>query len=84
MNTKIYSRAHKLSSNNKTLLSNSNYCGCFYCLKIFDFYEVKEWIKDSKDYSAICPYCSIDSVIPDNLNYNLTEEFLEKMNEVWF
>lgn len=81
---KIYSKAHKLSSNNKTLILNSEYCGCFYCIKIFNYNDIDEWILGSVDDTALCPYCQVDSVIPSSQLYQLDILFLEKMYEVWF
>lgn len=81
---KIYSKAHRLSSNNKTLLMNSEYCGCFYCIKIFNYYDINEWRTDSIDKTALCPHCQVDSVIPKSPLYQLDILFLEKMYKVWF
>ena len=80
--------AHKFSSNHKPELEKDSVCGCFYCLTIFHPSEIKEWIIedtaiDSRG-TAICPYCSIDSVIGESSGYPITEEFLEKMQEHWF
>jgi len=36
------------------------------------------------DETAICPYCQIDSVIPNSSLYKLDILFLEKMFKVWF
>jgi hypothetical protein len=77
--------AHKYSINNREVLTKSYRCGCFYCLKIFKSTEIKEWINDkTKDGTALCPYCSIDSVIGESSGYPITEEFLTKMKEHWF
>jgi hypothetical protein len=45
-------------------------------------YEIEEWI-DPNDDTALCPYCDIDSVIGDASGYEITEEFLRKMNDHW-
>jgi len=77
--------AHKWCKNNRENLTKSYLCGCFYCLKIFKTLEITEWIKEKKaDSTAICPHCSIDSVIPENSGFPLTTEFLAKMKEYWF
>lgn len=92
-NQPIYSRkdaieAHKYSSNNKPLLKNDKKCGCFYCLNIFDPKEIEEYLEDDNPCdmygTAICPYCDIDSVLPESAGYPLTKEFLSKMYKVWF
>jgi len=76
-------KAHEFSMNNQSALQKSKLCGCFYCLKIYDPHEIKAWIVDQED-TAVCPYCGIDSVLPESTEYQITEEFLEKMREYWF
>ena len=75
--------AHKFSSNHKTELQKDKICGCFYCLKIFNPNEIKEWIKDSEG-TALCPYCGIDSVIGAYSGFPITTDFLSEMKAYWF
>lgn len=77
------SDAHKYSINNKEMLQNDSVCGCFQCLQIFSPAEITEWIKDSMG-TALCPYCSVDSVIGESSGYKITKEFLAKMKKHWF
>ena len=76
--------AHKISYANKTRLSVPQKCGCFYCLRFFPSENIDDWSIDKPDWTAICPYCGIDSVIGENDGYPLTEDFLEEMFEEWF
>ena len=76
--------AHKISYANKTRLSVPQKCGCFYCLRFFSSEDIVNWSVDKPDWTAICPYCGIDSVIGENDGYPLTEDFLEEMFEEWF
>jgi len=75
--------AHKESRNNKQKLINDIICGCFYCKKIFNAKEIKDWI-DSGNDTALCPYCGIDSVIGESNDLSITEEFLKEMHDRWF
>ena len=75
--------AHNYCTNNKDHLQKDSKCGCFYCLKIFDPREIKEWINEGHG-TALCPYCGIDSVIGEHSGYPITHEFLKKMYENWF
>jgi hypothetical protein len=81
--------AHKYCSNRQSILS-SDTCGCFYCLSIFPPSEIKEWYDDKKlefndaGQTAICPYCSVDSILGSASGYPITVEFLTKMHEHWF
>ena len=76
--------AHRISYANKTRLSVPQKCGCFYCLRFFSSEDIVDWSVDKPDWTAICPYCGIDSVIGENDGYPLTEDFLEEMFEEWF
>lgn len=75
--------AHVFSSNNKEELQKDKLCGCFYCLKIFDPVEIKDWIPDTRG-TAKCPYCGVDSVIGEHSGFPITEDFLHGMKEYWF
>ena len=75
--------AHKHSINNKPALKKDKLCGCFYCSKIFDPKEIKEWVPDRRG-TAICPYCGIDSIIAESSGYPMTKEFLDEMYHYWF
>ena len=80
---KIYRDAHKLCSNNRSILRESKLCGCFYCLSLFNYDMVTDWIDDI-DGTALCPFCSIDSVIPKSKKYDFPVDILQRMHEVWF
>ena len=69
-------------TSNKTALQESTECACVYCLNKFDPREIKEWCyeKNMNDATtAICPYCGIDSIVPNKL-INYTDNDLIKWN----
>ena len=72
---------HKKSINNKNDFEKNKDCGCFYCKRIFESKKINRWI-DGK--TAICPYCSVDAVIPNSDDCLITAELLEEMNKKWF
>lgn len=76
--------AHKYSWCNEALVQKSANCGCFSCEQIFPASEVEDYIKDEEGRTALCPHCGTDALIPDSCPYDLSEEFLQKMNERWF
>lgn len=76
--------AHKASFRNERLVKESQMCGCFYCGKIFPATEIVCWCPDGTDATAICPYCPVDSVIPDASGWPLTADFLAAMHRYWF
>ena len=76
--------AHGHSSNNRKELLASDICGCFYCLETFSPKEIKDWIIDSENDTALCPYCGIDSVIGSLSGFDIDKDFLGEMKDHWF
>jgi hypothetical protein len=79
--------AHAHSIFHRAEIEASSLCGCFYCQRTFAPHEIKEWVDDTKpqaEWTAICPFCWIDSVIGDKSGFPLTREFLRDMNKLWF
>ena len=74
--------AHKHSSHHREELERSESCGCFYCLAVFKPDEIQEWIDEGS--TALCPKCSIDSVIGSASGYPIDEKFLAEMERHWF
>ncbi len=74
--------AHKHSSKHRAELEKSEKCGCFFCLRIYSPSEIEDWTDG--DNTAICPHCSVDSVIGDASGYPITKEFLQEMRNYWF
>ena len=79
-------RAHDHSSNHLDEIKQSDLCACFYCLKKFSYSDVQEWIQEpSNGFTALCPYCGIDSVIGSRSGFPIAEDqFLNDMNNYWF
>jgi RNA polymerase sigma factor (sigma-70 family) len=77
-----YKDIHKHSKNNRKELKLSRKCGCFSCGSIFDATEVEDYIDDGK--TALCPYCSVDSVIGDASGIELNPKLLNELNKMYF
>ena len=73
--------AHRHSVRNRGKIEQSSLCGCFSCNRLFLPSEVEDYIDEGE--TALCPYCSVDSVIGDASGIQLSEEFLHKMYERW-
>jgi len=93
MFTKNYlTAAHKTSWQNKGLLSKSRKCGCFSCIRIFEPSLIYDWSDQPKDEellgeilaTAWCPYCFIDSIIPEAAGFPIKKELLCSMNSNFF
>ena len=75
---------HQYSTSNQENVLLSNKCGCFFCKKIFDSKLISEhYINDKNGKTAVCPFCGVDSVLPDN-KVDLSPDLLEAMYKVWF
>ena len=76
--------AHRHCSNHRKELERSEICGCFYCCRTFTATAVEEWV-DDEDGTAICPYCSVDSVLGSASGYPVSEQhFLRATHALWF
>lgn len=71
----------KYSRRNKIYLENSNTCGCYFCLNIFDPKEIIEWTDEGE--TAICPKCHVDSIVGDS-TLEINHKFLEEASKYWF
>ena len=80
---KDYIKAHEFCYNHQDDLLKDKKCGCFYCLEIFSPKEIEQWMSDRAG-TAICPYCSMDTVIGESSGYPITKKFLKKMKDYWF
>ena len=74
--------AHKHSKGHRAEVLGSEQCGCFYCGAVFAPDDIVEWVHGGD--RALCPKCSIDSVIGSKAGYPLTPEFLSAMGAYWF
>ena len=79
MNIKM---APKLAMHNKALLEKVSECVCYYCCKVYQPSEIKEWV--DKNDTALCPHCGIDAVLPVYEEGEKDISFLTKMNKYWF
>jgi hypothetical protein len=69
---------HRLASRNRDLLSQSGECACFYCLTRLHIDEIVEWLDDG---TAICPKCSVDSIVPSD---KVDDDLLKAMKKEYF
>ena len=77
-------QVYKHSKNNKQEIDKSDTCGCFYCREMFVPKEIKNWIKDEKGDTALCPYCQIDAVIGNASGFEINKKLLEELYNKYF
>lgn len=75
-------KAWKHTTNNKVEIEASKICGCFYCLAIFKPAKIIEWI--NRNLTAICPKCTVDTVIGSASDLPISEDFLRQARAYWF
>ena len=64
---------YKYTFENKEDLKASNDCVCLYCKNKIKFKEIKEWITDVKNDTALCPNCGVDAIIPLIINEEMID-----------
>jgi hypothetical protein len=84
MCTNIVEQAPALSRANKQALAKAEKCGCYFCLRIYAPETIDEWVQDKAGETALCPNCSIDSVIPDSPEVPVDLELLKAAHRRWF
>ena len=73
---------------NKEPIEKADFCGCYYCNRIFNKEQVEYETETSGKQTAWCPFCNIDSVI-DNKRVEeggeeLTIDLLESIHKEAF
>lgn len=83
---KLY-QLHKSSFQNKEACEKASICGCFHCLQVFPSSEIKNWHEEKRaegGFTALCPYCGIDSVIPHSKEKSFDVQILKEMQKEFF
>jgi hypothetical protein len=79
----ILEALHDKSDHHRGAVLSSTQCGCFYCLRTFPPAAIKEWVERDGGETALCPFCSVDSVLPGS-EVDLTDAMLLSMQQRWF
>ena len=74
---------HRQSSRHRSEVELAQRCACFYCQQFFTPGAITEWV-DSNEDTALCPFCGIDSVIPESVGQQISQETLAAMHSYWF
>ena len=75
-------RLHGFSARNRAWLGSSDRAACFHCLSEYPASAVAEWVDDGQ--TALCPVCSIDSVLPGAVAPTDDPLLLQAMHDRWF
>ena len=82
---KKYKIIHKMAFENEKQLKEAKKCVCFYCEERFDVSKIKDWIEDKHGLTAQCPFCQIDSVIPEIIDGTpISDDDLKKLYKYYF
>jgi hypothetical protein len=74
---------HRKSARHRAAVEASTLCGCFCCLRMYPPSEIKTWVARDDNDTAVCPHCSVDSVLPSS-EVEITPELLTAMHDRWF
>ena len=75
--------AHDHSSRHRDEVARSTIVGCFYWLENYPPVDITEWTDNGN--TALCPHCSVNSVIGDASGLPLADlAFLRAMADRWF
>ena len=75
-------QAWQHSSHHRKEIEESIRFGCFYCCNVLDTGRIVDWTDHGE--TALCPYCGIDSVLPESAGFPLMNGLLERMHERYF
>ena len=79
-----YEKAIRCSGVNYKFAETATICGCYSCCKLFAPEDITEWHlyeDEEKGGYAYCPFCGVSSVIMDSQGYEITEEFMEELDD---
>ena len=71
--------AYDLSKNNINDISYSTNCYCYNCMEAVSSKKVVKY----SGTGAICPNCGSATLIPDNIDFEITPDFLMAMKKYW-
>ena len=65
----------------ESIVKQGTNCGCISCKKVFLVSEIKHWMKEtySDERTAWCPYCNIDTIVPELKGMTLTKKVLQEI-----
>lgn len=70
--------AHDESMNNRIAIETEPIASCFACFRSYPTELISKWIDN--EATAVCPYCSVDSVIPGKVELDV----LNSLHKRWF
>lgn len=76
------SEASEYSIRNRDGLVEGTKAACYHCMQVFSAKEVTDFTDAGE--TALCPYCGIDSVLPEHAGFAFTPENLESLRAFWF
>lgn len=79
---KILTDAPMFALHNRTLVEESEVCGCYHCLAVFSKHDITQWTDDHR--TALCPACSVDAVVPQTAGVVLDADTLRSVQQHWF
>ena len=76
--------AAKHSLNNRDEIEHSKMCGCYYCRRTFPASLIGFQDYIGGEWTALCPFCSVDAVIGDASGVPINKKVLTEIFHVMF
>ena len=79
-----YEKAIRSSAHNYKFAKTAKLCGCYSCGQIFSSQNIEDWHlyeDEEKGGFVFCPCCGVNTVIMDSQGYEITEEFMEDLDD---
>lgn len=68
------------SIRNAEAIKKAGRCSCYFCMRTFNASEVEDWIVEICGETAICPHCTVDALLPGEIDQTLLAAGCER----WF
>lgn len=81
MDEKHVKTAPMYAFKNREAVERSQVCGCYNCLETVQVNEIEFWTDD--DETALCPRCTLDTLIADHFEVPLDKESLQVLRNHW-
>lgn len=81
MSEDFIKKAPMYAFKNKEAVAISQICGCYNCLNVISVKDIEFWTDD--DETALCPKCTLDTLIAGSLGIQLDRETLQKIRDHW-
>jgi len=81
MSEEYIRKAPMYAFKNREAVLQSQVCGCYNCLEVIQVEDIDLWTDD--DETALCPKCTMDTLLPESLGCPLDTTSLMEIRDHW-